>query len=153
MEDLKNLDLEKMNKELVEKFNHLLDKSETEKELHKELIKISAKYPELKEIVKFIIFINDIQNTHNKKLSEAVFDELSNLLSSKKIIIEAFENHEKKYHNNLIKKSIQSFSLKDLKIISISVLGIIVLTTILFFPDKVGVVKDLMETIKDIIKG
>jgi len=77
-------ELEILEKDLVNDLNNI---DPDNKELHENIIKLSAKYPEQSDILKFILFINDIQNTARANLENVYIDNFSELVKKKKQIL------------------------------------------------------------------
>jgi len=120
MKELKKIDQSLLK--LQQDFNTQLEAlgSDT-KEFHNALIDLSAKYPDHKELLQFIVFINDKLEINQNIFQEIVFDSLNQLISLKKDlvsdIIEIHGNEPKE--SKALWDSIKGFvgSFKNTKII------------------------------------
>ena len=79
-------ELEKLEKDLINDLNNI--DVNKDKELHDNIIQLSAKYPEQGDILKFILFINDLQNTSRANFENIYLDSFSEIVKKKKNILE-----------------------------------------------------------------
>jgi len=78
-------ELDKLEKDLINDLNNIdINK---DKELHDNIIRLSAKYPEQGDILKFILLINDLQNTSRANLENIYLDSFSEIVKKKKSIL------------------------------------------------------------------
>jgi HD superfamily phosphohydrolase YqeK len=122
-----NKSLEKLHKDFNKQLNELGNNSH---EFHNALISLSTKYPEHKELLEFIVYINDKLETNQTLFTEIVTESFNDLVNVKKTLIEEIINSKEQ-----IKKSgclrqenkIESF-FKNLNITDIKSLGYIIIT-------------------------
>lgn len=87
MKDLKKIDqsLEQLHKD----FNTQLEALGSDnKEFHNALIELSAKYPDHKELLQFIVFINDKLETNQTLFSDIVVESFNELVKVKKTLVQ-----------------------------------------------------------------
>ena len=132
---------------------------------HKAIIEIIAKNPKSKELVQFIVEINDRMETKNGVLKEIISESLNELVKKKiKIFKEIIKELERldKYHlteTNFSKFKdkiysgilvIQTHVSSNKKTYLWLLLGILVFSSILIMPDKILAVLQLLIKLKGI---
>jgi len=121
MKELKKIDQSLMK--LQQDFNTQLESlgSDTN-EFHNALIELSAKYPNHKELLQFIVFINDKLEINQNIFHEIVCDSLNQLIRLKKdLVCDIIDIHSKgiKQEENTLWGKTKSFigSFKNIKMI------------------------------------
>jgi len=115
-------ELEESSRYLKKDFNNQMNAMEDDmQDFHKQIIKLSTKYPEQKEILEFIVFINDRIETNQTNYKGVINDTLNNIIDIKHQIIKQHLKArmiDKDYESNrTIWGKIYSFinTLKDIK--------------------------------------
>ncbi len=85
MKDLKKIEA-KIEK-FIDDFNKQVSIIEDNKDFHASIIKLSAKYPEHKELLEFIVLINDKLETRQSLFSDMVSDSFLEMMRIKKEVI------------------------------------------------------------------
>jgi hypothetical protein len=154
MKELKKIEssLEKLHKD----FNSQLQALSTDsKEFHNSIIDISTKYPEYKELLQFMVFINDKLETNQNMFSEVVIDSFNELVKVKKDLVQEIITGKEvigKYSEDGTPKSFWSNFLskfktfKDIKIALTTISISLIALSALFVPDK------LLEILAALIK-
>ncbi len=148
-------DLERIDdslKKLQEDFNRQLDAIEDDTHsFHKAMIELSAKNPEHKELVQFIVFVNDKLETKHKTHSEVMVESLNEMINVKRKLIHSILDKKQETNENMgfFRKIFNSTKIfADLKITLISIAAIAVAVVIMVSPDTVlTVIKALAELI------
>lgn len=151
-------ELEKLDTDLTKlktDFNNQMNAIEFDlKEFHKYLIELSTKYPENKEILEFIVFINDRIETSQTNMKEILGESLNELISIKQQIIKqsiksrqlckAQEDKKETFWSSMADK----FGFKELKWVigGIAVIGF--LTMLYISPDIIFTTFDWIMKIK-----
>ena len=74
--------------ELKKNFNNQMNAVEGDlKEFHKHLIALSAKYPDHKELLEFIVFINDRIETNQTNFKEVLLESINEIILIKRSLI------------------------------------------------------------------
>jgi len=123
-------------------FNNQMNAIEGDlKEFHKHLIALSAKYPEQKELLEFIVFINDRIETNQTNFKEVLSESINELIVIKKQIVKENVKSRKNYLEDRDKKGFfGKFMnviniLKDMKWIITAIVLLVVVTGFIFVPD------------------
>ncbi len=148
MQDLQTIDDSLLK--LKEDFNKQLDAIEDDTHsFHNAMIELSAKNPEHKELVQFIVFVNDKLETKHKTHSEVMIESFNEMINVKRSLIHAIQQVEAKEDMSFFRKIFNSTKIfADLKITLISVAAIAIAIVILISPDVViTVLKALAELI------
>ena len=144
---LKNLmKIEASLEKLQNDFNSQLSVLQSDtKEFHNSIIDLSAKYPEHKELLQFIVFINDKLETNQKLFEEIITDSFNCLIENKRsLIAEVILNKEenclkvgdcKKDRGFFGKVKDYTIGLKDAKLLTTSLAVIAVVAGALIAPD------------------
>lgn len=143
MRDLHEIEssLDKLHSDFNKQLGELGNDS---KDFHSSLIELTAKYPEHKELLQFIVLINDRIETKNSIFSDIVVDSFNDLIETKKLLIKKLieDKKNKSWYSNFIP---QNF--KDLKIfvwgIVIIVFGLILLTSPIDLLDALKQIKEI----------
>ena len=121
--------------------------SDDKHSFHNNMIDLTAKYPEHKELIQFTVLVNDKLETKQENYSELVSSSFNELILVKKNLIKAIQA---KKTNDLNKKGIWKGLLEgskmfgDLKIILMSIAAILFTILIYIKPEiLVGVLKAL----------
>jgi len=81
--------------ELHKDFNKQLEALGSDsKEFYNALIDLSAKYPDQKELLQFIVFINDKLETNQSLFSEIVIDSFNELIKTKKVLVKKLKEEK-----------------------------------------------------------
>jgi len=146
MEEILELEneIKLLEEKIINDFNSLYD---GEQELHDKLIKISTSHPEQADLLNFIVFLNDNLSTSQKKGHEAILDNFTKIINNKKRLIKILKQNSEKINKPPIWKRI---NFKDLKTILLSIVLIILMIGLLFFPEFKNDIKDLSLVIKKI---
>lgn len=144
MDNLKHIEhsLEKLQKE----FNKQMEALHSDiniKEFHNSLIQLSSKYPEHKELLQFVVFINDKLENNQYLLNEIIVEAFNDLIETKKSMVRELME-ERKNKKRKINFTIQSIT--DLKLILIA-LAIIFGSVGLMMVDS-----DTLDAIATVIK-
>lgn len=109
-------------------------------EFHKMLIDLSTKYPEHKELLEFVVFVNDKIETNQTNVKEIIIESLNDIISLKKEIIKQIIISRKKpfsLPSEEVKKGffdkITSFA--EIKFIVVVVLIIVLILSFITAPD------------------
>lgn len=121
------------------------------KEFHNALIDLSAKYPDHKELLQFIVFINDKLETNQTLFTEIVVDSFNELIKSKKVLVQQLiEDKENEKINTgfgfWAKIKTSSGIMKNIKIILTSLAIILIAAGVLISPEM------FIEVLKSIVK-
>jgi len=132
IKDLERLDLEL--REIKNNLNNQLNASSTSiKEFHQNLIQLSSKYPEQKEILEFIVFINDRIETNRTDTKEIIVDSLNQLISIKsQIVRKMIESNVKE--NSKKGRLLESFD--DVKVVFIFIVSLGLIIAFVVSPDS-----------------
>lgn len=128
IEELEKLDVQLI--ELKKNFNNQLNAIEDDlKEFHKQVITLSSKYPDHKELLEFIVFINDRIEMKQSNLKEVISEALNEILKIKQELIKQNIRARKP------KGKLESIDLNSIKWILIIVFGIGLLIVMVVSPD------------------
>jgi hypothetical protein len=130
-------DLEKIENKLIENIN-----LESDPSLNERLIELISEFPDQKQLIKFIIFINDNISNTQIKYRDAIIDSLTNLIEQKKKllkIIEELHTQKKDNKSNDFKKHLEF--LKNLPTvgwiaISATLISLLLFIFLMFHPEK-----------------
>ena len=151
MKDLNKIEisLNKLHAEFNSQLNTLGDNP---KAFHTALIELSTKYPEHKELLQFIVHINDKLETNHTLFSDVIIDSFNELIQIKKDmlqklveIMETIEEIEQKEGqikddktSGTLKKILKiPANIKDIKILAFYLAIIAVILGAVFIPGKV----------------
>ena len=133
---IKNLlnEIEKIENRLIDNINNM----DNNNELNDKLIELISKYPEQKELVKFIVFINDNLTNSQIKARDIVIDSLSSILEQKRNLLKIMEELHIKKPSKSTKKLLNFKELPMYGWITISLISISFLTFLFLMahPDK-----------------
>ena len=137
MKELKKIEasLEKLHID----FNTQLSALQSDaKEFHNCIIDLSAKYPEHRELLQFIVFINDKLETNQKIFEEIIVDSFNELVKQKRGLLSEIIDTKSRTHKEVgILGKIKSYTigLKDAKLLTTSIAVIAVVAGALIAPD------------------
>jgi len=116
---------------------------------HTAMIDLSAKNPEYKELIQFIVFVNDKLETKHKTHSEVMIEAFNELIDVKRSLIHAITDVKEKEEQGFFKKIFNSTKIfADIKMTVIGVAAIAIAIVIMISPDIVlTVLKALAELI------
>jgi hypothetical protein len=127
-------DLEMMENELcklIDDFNKQVGSMDDYNDFHNRLIKLSTEHPQHKELLEFIVMINDKLETKHSIFSDLITDSFVELMGIKKQVIKKMiEKEEKKTLWNRL----TSVSLKDYKFILLIIAIIVIGTGLIIYP-------------------
>ena len=149
VKDLKEIyeSLEEMSRELDAELSAVSTESD---KFHEQLIDLISKYPESKEIIQFIVSINDKLVTHHTLSRDILYDATKGIISQKQYLIkQLIKDYEDKENKTSMMDKINNFIEKNkftLILIGGTILVVIVVVLLIFMP------KEIIEIIK-LIKG
>lgn len=149
VKDLKEIyeSLEEMSRELDTELSAVSTESD---KFHEQLIDLISKYPESKEIIQFIVSINDKLVTHHTLSRDILYDATKGIISQKQYLIkQLIKDYEDKENKTSMMDKINNFIEKNkftLILIGGTILVVIVVVLLIFMP------KEIIEIIK-LIKG
>jgi len=133
---MKNLKkIENSLEKLHDDFNKQLEAIGTDStEFHKALIELTAKYPDHKEIIHFIVSVNDRLTTQHSIFSEVLSDSFNELVKIKKDLLYNLidDKQESSIKNTSFISKIKTF--KDIKIILVTLSIIAIAVGVIFAP-------------------
>ena len=140
MNKLKRIDksLEKLKDDLNRQIQAV---GSDNKGFHDSLIDLSAKYPEHKDLLQFIVFVNDKLETNQNIYSEIIIDSLNELIDKKRELIFELDHTESPNKNSNEEKGwfkallSRLDTLKDIKIISWAIAIIVLVIGSIFAPE------------------
>ena len=152
VEDLQQLD--KTLEQLKKDFNEQMNAIENDLgEFHKILINLSTKYPEQKELLEFIVFINDRIETSQTNMKEVLTESFNAIIYVKKEIIKQnIKSRKDQIKQNIksrkdqikqtpaptvIKKALDKINFGELKWVLFGVIGILFLVILMCSPDLI----------------
>jgi len=124
-------------------------------DFHKSLIDLVSRYPEHKELIQFIVFVNDKLETKQSMFSDVISDSFNEIVAIKKQLlynmIEDTDNVDKNIGEEVpkgfwsgIMSKVKTF--KDIKIILITIAIIAVVIGVILAPNEfIAVVKGLAK--------
>ena len=146
-------ELEKRLEDILEHLDEQLSElnSNTDKNFHNNLINLISEYPNFKEVIQFVVSINDKQETKNEIFKDVIYDSIKDIVHVKQqavleLIKELHKLEEFKSHTHVpenINTPIASGAIQYLKqLITPKILlisGAVVLVCVLLFimPDQV----------------
>ena len=71
-------------------------------EMYEHLIDVSRKFPEMEELIKFIIFISDVQNTNNEIIKDILKENITTMIENKIKCLETILEMNKILQNKLL---------------------------------------------------
>jgi len=146
--------LEKLKYELR---NELMEISNNTGDFHKQIIELSTKNPDYKEILEFIVFVNDKLETNQHLYLDVIIDTLNSMIETKRQLLAHLETNEhkatpKKGSTNDVdlNKGIlfKLNQIKDLKMIAWGIALALIAAGAIFAPDEF---KELLNIIKSLI--
>lgn len=155
-------DLEEVDKTLTQlksDFNNQMNAIDNDlKEFHRQLIALSVKYPEHKEMLEFIVFINDRIETSQTNMKDVLVESLNQMMFVKKEIV---KNNLKFAHYSITKKTKETITdkIKDMtfdldstgvELLISAVILFLIIIIFMFFPTQLS---DLLGWISSIFKG
>ena len=148
--DLKSIDDSLVK--LKDDFNKQIDAIDDDtSSFHNAMIDLTAKNPEHKELVQFIVFVNDKLETKHKTHAEVYSDTFNELITMKRDLLNTLgcDNETKSKEMGFFGKIFTSTKLfADVKMILISVAAIAIAIGVMMSPDVVlSVIKAIAELI------
>jgi hypothetical protein len=133
---MKNLEcMEKSIDKLIEEFNKQVVSMDDNKEFHNTIINLSSKYPEHKELLEFIVMVNDKIETRQSIFSDMIIDSFNELMRIKKeVLIKMIEKERIENEKKLFAK-LTNLKASDYKTILFFIAIIIFGAAILLYPD------------------
>ena len=137
-EDMKK-ELESLKRDLIKQIN---DCDIDMQEMLRGIIKISSKYPEQKELIEFIVILNDTLNRDSKNIRNNIIDMIDVCFSYKFKILDKIDNiNQKTVKPTSVKTKIKNaaVSLKNLvlgKLIIPLVIVVVIFVLYILFPDS-----------------
>lgn len=118
------------------------------KGFHNVLIDLTAKYPDHRELIQFIVFINDKLETNQTLFSDIVADSFNEMIRVKKDLVtklidddEEFHSNNNKHEETLLNSVISKVkTFKDIKILSIAIAAIVIVLGSIYAPSAIIVV-------------
>ncbi|MCK5537866.1 MAG: hypothetical protein KAI79_13655 [Bacteroidales bacterium] len=146
MEELKNI--ETSLTELHKDFNKQLEALGNDStEFHNALIDLSSKYPDHKELIQFIVFINDKIETNQTLFQDVVVESFNELIKVKKTLVnKMIQEKEVKINTEMLSDKILKYlvTMKDMKLVMISIAIIFLTIGVILIPDVfVGILNKL----------
>ena len=137
---------------LKDDFNKQIDAIDDETHsFHEAMIDLTAKNPQHKELVQFIVFVNDKLETKHKTHAEVYSDTFNELITMKRDLLNTLGSNdaEKSQGMGFFRKIFTSTKLfADVKMILISIAAIAIAIGIMMSPDVVlSVIKAIAELI------
>lgn len=133
-------EIEDSLKRLHEEFNEQVVTLSTDtKEFHNSLINLVAKYPEHKELIQFIVFVNDKLESNQYMFSEVIVEAFNDLVDSKRALVQEVIITRKSV--SCFERLKNTFKKADVKIIVIGIVVIVVsfgILTDVTFADKLA---------------
>jgi hypothetical protein len=125
---MKNLEcMEKSIDKLIEEFNKQVVSMDDNKEFHNTIINLSSKYPEHKELLEFIVMVNDKIETRQSIFSDMIIDSFNELMRIKKDVLMKMIEKERLENEKKLFSKIKKIDISDYKsilfLIAIIVLG------------------------------
>jgi len=129
-------EIEKSLDKLIDDFSKQIVHIDDNTNFHNSIIELSSKYPEHKELLEFIVMVNDKLETKHSVFSDLVSDSFIELMKLKKEVLHELKREPKKsVISNL--NILKNISLKDTKFILILLAIILGSFTIIFAPNVV----------------
>jgi len=147
-------ELEKIENKLVDNINEFSE----DNVINDKLIELISNYPNQKEIIKFIVFINDNLTNTQIKYRDAIIDSLNSIISQKKKILKLIDDlHKPKQQNKSNSKDIL-FVIKDMPYYAWVSITLIFMSTFLFLfltfhPDKTKTITKAAVEVTNTYKG
>lgn len=118
MEDLVKIEvsLERLHADFNKQLEALGGNS---KEFHNAIIELSSKYPDHKELLQFIVFINDKLETNQLMFTEIVVESFNEMISVKKTLVHKMITEKGAKKKSVLSKVKQTVTLKDAKMVLI----------------------------------
>jgi len=127
--------MEKSIDKLIEEFNRQIVSMDDNKEFHNTIINLSSKYPEHKELLEFIVMVNDKIETRQSIFSDMIIDSFNELMRIKKeVLIKMIEKERIENEKNILTK-LKNLKVSDYKTILFFIAIIIFGVVILIYPD------------------
>ncbi|RLC47058.1 MAG: hypothetical protein DRH57_04820 [Candidatus Cloacimonadota bacterium] len=116
---------------------------------HTAMIDLSARNPDNKELIQFIVFVNDKLETKHKTHSEVMIEAFNELIDVKRSLIHALQEVKDKDEQGFFKKIFNSTKIfADIKMTVIGVAAIAIAVVVMISPDIVlSVIKALATLI------
>lgn len=124
-----------------------LNKTKDLNEFHDFLVEILTKYPEQKDLIKFITYVNDMLSRNSQLFDDVLIESYNEFLEKQKILTQFLINHSKelkiKEQKNVapVKKGKFSFlkniTIKDLKFFSGAFILTLILIILIFNPNLI----------------
>lgn len=110
------------------------------KEFHNSLIELSSKYPDHKELLQFIVFINDKIETKQSIFSDIIVESFNELVRTKKLLVKKMiADNNIPQLGPVIKEPFYAkwkiTNIKDVKLILVSVAIIFITAGVVFTPE------------------
>jgi len=116
---------------------------------HTAMIELSAKNPENKELIQFIVFVNDKLETKHKTHSEVMIEAFNELIIVKRRLVCTLQEAKDKETQGFLKKIFNSTKIfADIKMTVIGIAAIVIAIVVMISPDIVlSVIKALATLI------
>lgn len=133
-------------------FNNQLSAIEDDTQtFHAAMIELTANNPENKELVQFIVFVNDKLETKHQTHSEVMIEAFNEMISVKKRLIYVLREFKDKDEQGFFQKIFTTTKLfTDVKITVIGIAAIAIAMGIMISPD---VVLDVVKALATLILG
>jgi uncharacterized coiled-coil DUF342 family protein len=136
-------ELDKIENKLIEKINQI----DNVNELNDKLIELISQFPEQKQLIRFIIYINDNLSNSQTKSNDVLIDTITDLISQKKRILELIEE----LHKPKKKSSEKLSTLKELPYpawvaIGTGFIALLVFLFLMFHPEKTETIAKVTTT-------
>jgi len=137
MKELKKIEesLDNLHKEFNSQIQEL---SKDTVEFHNAVIELSSKYPEHKDLLQFIVHINDRLETNQSIFSDIIIDSFNELVKSKKVLVRKLldDVDEAPEEKSLFKTMISvATNMRDIKVVTFYIAVIIAIGGAVFAPD------------------
>ena len=118
---------------------------------HTAMIELSAKNPENKELVQFIVFVNDKLETKHKTHSEVLIDAFNELIDVKRSLIQTLKEVKEHEEQGFFKKIFNSTKIfADIKMTVIGIAAIAIAVVVMISPD---IVLSVLKALATLILG
>ena len=127
--------IEKSIDKLIEEFNRQVVSMDDNKEFHNTIINLSSKYPEHKELLEFIVMVNDKIETRQSIFSDMIIDSFNELMRIKKEVLIKMIEKERIENEKKVFAKLKNLKASDYKTILFFIAIIIFGAAILIYPD------------------
>lgn len=149
LEDIENL--QKDLKQFKEDFGRQLDAIGSDNGgFHSQMLNLAGKYSEHKELIEFIVFVNDRIELNHMQFKDLMVDTIEEFYQYKLGMLKAMKKQRKDYlalKESYSFKGIMKRLTSDYKILLVSVMMVIAVTSFAFFP------AETLEFVKGLFGG